>query len=148
MGFEEGKSDPVWLILTNFPVPPMTVRPTVSFGSDRSEDDITAKLIDMIKANELLKRTKAQGAGTHLTMELANLVQYHIYTICDNNIQSLPQATTKSKKPIASIRERLKGKEGRLRGHLMGKRVDFGARTVIGGDPMLEIDQVGVPRSV
>jgi DNA-directed RNA polymerase II subunit RPB1 len=40
------------------------------------------------------------------------------------------------------------GKEGRLRGHLMGKRVDFGARTVIGGDPMLEIDQVGVPRSV
>ena len=70
MGFEEGKSDPAWLILTNFPVPPMTVRPTVSFGSDRSEDDITAKLLDLIKANELLKRTKAQGAGTHLTLEL------------------------------------------------------------------------------
>eukprot|EP00392_Amoebophrya_sp_AT5.2_P004718 g4726.t1 len=148
MGFIPGKSDPAWLILTAFPVPPPPVRPTVSFGTDRSEDDLTAKLIDLLRANLTLKQMLEQGSGKHVCQEFANLLQYHIYTLCDNNIQSLPQATTKSRKPIKSIRERLKGKEGRLRGHLMGKRVDFSARTVIGGDPMLDIDQVGVPRSI
>ncbi len=148
MGFIPGKSDPAWLILTVFPVPPPPVRPTVSFGTDRSEDDLTAKLLDLLKANLTLKQQLQMGSGKHVCQEFANLLQYHIYTLCDNNIQSLPQATTKSRKPIKSIRERLKGKEGRLRGHLMGKRVDFSARTVIGGDPMLDIDQVGVPRSI
>ena len=54
----------------------------------------------------------------------------------------------KSGRPIKALRARLKGKEGRLRGNLMGKRVDFSARTVITGDPHLELDEVGVPRSV
>lgn len=51
-------------------------------------------------------------------------------------------------KKIKSIRSRLKGKEGRLRGNLMGKRVDFSARTVITPDPNLELDQLGVPKSI
>lgn len=54
----------------------------------------------------------------------------------------------KSGKPLKSIKARLKGKEGRIRGNLMGKRVDFSARTVITPDPNLRIDQVGVPRSI
>jgi DNA-directed RNA polymerase II subunit RPB1 len=101
-----------------FPVPPMAVRPTVAFGSDKSEDDLTMKLLDIVKANEMLKKCMQQGAGSHICDELTHLLQYHIYTICDNGIKSLPQATTKSKKPIVSIRERLKGKEGRLRGEI------------------------------
>ena len=56
--------------------------------------------------------------------------------------------TTGAGRPVKAVRARLKGKEGRLRGNLMGKRVDFSARTVITGDPNLELDQVGVPRSI
>ena len=66
----------------------------------------------------------------------------------DNDIAGIPQAMQKSGRPIKAIRARLKGKEGRLRGNLMGKRVDFSARTVITGDPNLQLDEVGVPRSI
>ena len=66
----------------------------------------------------------------------------------DNDIAGIPQALQKSGRPVKAIRARLKGKEGRLRGNLMGKRVDFSARTVITGDPNLQLDQVGVPRSI
>lgn len=66
----------------------------------------------------------------------------------DNDIAGIPQALQKSGRPVKAIRARLKGKEGRLRGNLMGKRVDFSARTVITGDPNLELDEVGVPRSI
>ena len=66
----------------------------------------------------------------------------------DNDIAGIPQALQKSGRPVKSIRSRLKGKEGRLRGNLMGKRVDFSARTVITGDPNLELDEVGVPKSI
>jgi len=66
----------------------------------------------------------------------------------DNNLAGMPQAMQKSGRPLKSIRQRLKGKEGRIRGNLMGKRVDFSSRTVITGDPNISIDEVGVPRSI
>jgi DNA-directed RNA polymerase beta' subunit len=66
----------------------------------------------------------------------------------DNDIAGLPQAKQKTGRSIKAIRARLKGKEGRLRGNLMGKRVDFSARTVITGDPNLDLDEVGVPYTI
>lgn len=66
----------------------------------------------------------------------------------DNDLPGQPQALQKSGRPVKSIRARLKGKEGRLRGNLMGKRVDFSARTVITGDPNIALDEVGVPYSI
>jgi DNA-directed RNA polymerase II subunit RPB1 len=66
----------------------------------------------------------------------------------DNEMAGQPQALQKSGRPLKSIRARLKGKEGRLRGNLMGKRVDFSARTVITGDPNISVDEVGVPKSI
>ena len=66
----------------------------------------------------------------------------------DNGIADIPRALREPGHPAKAIRARLKGKEGRLRGNLMGKRVDFSARTVITGDPNLELDEVGVPRSI
>jgi DNA-directed RNA polymerase II subunit RPB1 len=74
--------------------------------------------------------------------------QYHVVTYMDNDFAGVPTAKQKGGRPIKAIRARLKGKEGRLRGNLMGKRVDFSARTVITGDPNLDLDQVGVPRSI
>lgn len=66
----------------------------------------------------------------------------------DNDISGIPQALQSSGRPVKAIRSRLKGKEGRLRGNLMGKRVDFSARTVITGDPNIMLDEVGVPKSI
>ena len=68
--------------------------------------------------------------------------QYHVATFTDNEIPGFPRATQKSGRPLKSVKQRLKGKEGRIRGNLMGKRVDFSARTVITPDPNLGIDQV------
>ena len=66
----------------------------------------------------------------------------------DNELLGIPQITTRSGRPLKTIQQRLKGKEGRIRGNLMGKRVNFSARTVITADPNLGIDQARVPRSV
>ncbi|GMG56485.1 unnamed protein product [Ambrosiozyma monospora] len=88
------------------------------------------------------------GSPQHVISEFEALLQYHVATYMDNDIAGQPQALQKSGRPIKSIRARLKGKEGRLRGNLMGKRVDFSARTVISGDPNLDLDQVGVPKSI
>eukprot|EP00352_Strombidinopsis_acuminata_P001830 CAMPEP_0176383234 /NCGR_PEP_ID=MMETSP0126-20121128/33334_1 /TAXON_ID=141414 ORGANISM="Strombidinopsis acuminatum, Strain SPMC142" /NCGR_SAMPLE_ID=MMETSP0126 /ASSEMBLY_ACC=CAM_ASM_000229 /LENGTH=211 /DNA_ID=CAMNT_0017748167 /DNA_START=32 /DNA_END=667 /DNA_ORIENTATION=- len=66
----------------------------------------------------------------------------------DNRMPGNQVQKHKSGKPLKSIRERLKGKEGRLRGNLMGKRVDFSARTVITPDPNLKLDELGVPHKV
>ena len=72
-------------------------------------------------------------------------MQYYVATVMDNEIQGQPTQKHKSGKPLKAIRARLRGKEGRLRGNLMGKRVDFSARTVITPDPILRLDQLGVP---
>jgi len=78
---------------------------------------------------------------------LRNL-QLLVATLMDNNIQDQPRQKHTSGKPIKDIRSRLKGKEGRVRGNLMGKRVDFSARTVITPDPILKLDQLGVPELI
>ncbi|KAI8912631.1 DNA-directed RNA polymerase II largest subunit [Gorgonomyces haynaldii] len=149
MGLSPQFARPEWMIITVLPVPPMPVRPSISMeGMGRGEDDLTHKLADIIKANITLRRHEADGAPTHIIKELENLLQYHVATYMDNDISGIPASQQKSGRPIKSIRARLKGKEGRLRGNLMGKRVDFSARTVITGDPNLSIDQVGVPRSI
>ena len=149
LGFNEEFSRPEWMILTVLPVPPPPVRPSISFNeSQRGEDDLTFKLADILKANISLETLEHNGAPHHAIEEAESLLQFHIATYMDNDIAGQPQALQKSGRPVKSIRARLKGKEGRIRGNLMGKRVDFSARTVISGDPNLELDQVGVPRSI
>merc|ERR1719409_734522 len=69
-------------------------------------------------------------------------------TFVDNLIPGQEPATTRTGRPLKSISQRLKGKEGRIRGNLMGKRVDFSARTVITPDPNLMLDELGVPWSI
>lgn len=71
-----------------------------------------------------------------------------MYNTIEKKLFYILRAMQKSGKPLKSIKARLKGKEGRIRGNLMGKRVDFSARTVITPDPNLRIDEVGVPRTI
>ncbi|KAJ0410245.1 hypothetical protein P43SY_002577 [Pythium insidiosum] len=89
-----------------------------------------------------------KGEPSHIIEQFEQLLQFHLGTFLNNEQPGLPQAQQRSGKPLKTLRQRLRGKEGRIRGNLMGKRVDFSARTVITADPNLEIDQVGVPRSI
>ncbi|SBS84689.1 DNA-directed RNA polymerase II subunit RPB1, putative [Plasmodium malariae] len=148
LGFNSDRCIPSSLILTYIPIPPPCARPYVQYGNQRSEDDLTLKLLDIVKTNIQLKKQTDRGAKSHVLQDLCSLLQFHITTLFDNDIPGMPIATTRSKKPIKAIKTRLKGKEGRLRGNIMGKRVDFSARTVITGDPNLNIDYIGVPKSV
>lgn len=152
MGLNADYARPEWMILTVLPVPPPAVRPSVSVDGTnqgmRSEDDLTYKLSDIIRANSNVRRCEQEGSPQHVVAEFEALLQFHVATYMDNDIAGQPKALQKSGRPVKAIRARLKSKEGRLRGNLMGKRVDFSARTVITGDPNLSLDEVGVPRSI
>ncbi|KAF2483600.1 hypothetical protein BDY17DRAFT_150835 [Neohortaea acidophila] len=149
LGLNADYARPEWMVLTVLPVPPPAVRPSVSVDGTsqgmRSEDDLTYKLSDIIRANSNVRRCEQEGSPQHVVDEFFQLLQYHVATYMDNDIASVPKAIQKSGRPVKAIRARLKSKEGRLRGNLMGKRVDFSARTVITGDPNLDLDEVGVP---
>ncbi|KAF2493947.1 DNA-directed RNA polymerase II largest subunit [Lophium mytilinum] len=152
LGLNADYARPEWMIISVLPVPPPPVRPSISVDGTgqgmRGEDDLTYKLGDIIRANGRVRECIQEASPQHITEEYENLLQYHVATYMDNDIAGVPQALQKSGRPLKTIRGRLKGKEGRLRGNLMGKRVDFSARTVITGDPNLSLDEVGVPRSI
>ncbi len=137
---------PEWGILTLLLVPPVTVRPSITLESgERSEDDLTHKLSDIIRANQRLWENLNAGAPEVIIEDLWDLLQYHITTFFDNSIVKIPPARHRSGQPLKTITERIKGKEGRIRHNLAGKRVNFSARTVISPDPSLKINEVGVP---
>ena len=142
---------PEFLICTVFPVPPPSVRPSVRNDTgQRCEDDLTHKLCDIIKTNNTLKqKVNSSGARTFEQLNQINywytLLQYHVATFVDNCIPGMPPAKQRTGRPLRSLTERLKSKEGRVRGNLMGKRVDFSARSVITPDPNIDIDELGVP---
>ncbi|KAG5670017.1 hypothetical protein PVAND_000304 [Polypedilum vanderplanki] len=149
LGMDPKFARPDWMIVSVLPVPPLPVRPAVvMFGATKNQDDLTHKLADIIKANNELKKNETSGAAAHVIAENIKMLQFHVATFVDNDMPGMPRAMQKSGKPLKAIKARLKGKEGRIRGNLMGKRVDFSARTVITPDPNLRIDQVGVPRSI
>lgn len=150
LGLNSRWSRPEWLILTLLPVPPPPVRPSVMQGSMRAEDDLTNKLGDIVKMNNFLRDLESRGSPAHALQEQQNLVQYHVATYMNNTSPGIPPATVRgsSDRALKSIGQRFKGKEGRVRGNLMGKRVDFSARTVITPDPNLELYEVGVPYSI
>lgn len=152
MGLNVDYARPEWMIITVLPVPPPPVRPSISMDGTgngiRNEDDLTYKLGDIIRANSNVKQSIREGSPQHILRDFEELLQYHVATYMDNDIAGQPRALQKSGRPVKAIRARLKGKEGRLRGNLMGKRVDFSARTVITGDANLSLDEVGVPRSI
>ncbi|MEM3351312.1 MAG: DNA-directed RNA polymerase subunit A' [Saccharolobus sp.] len=149
MGYDPKSSRPEWMILTVIPVPPITIRPSIMIESGiRAEDDLTHKLVDIVRINERLKESIDAGAPQLIIEDLWDLLQYHVATYFDNEIPGLPPSKHRSGRPLRTLAQRLKGKEGRFRGNLSGKRVDFSSRTVISPDPNISIDEVGVPEIV
>ena len=152
MGIDPEKSHPKDMIHKVFPVPPVQVRPSVRgdfMGGSTMEDDLTHKLADIVKSNNLIQKQKdnANGHSNKFNKDRVHLLQYHIATYFDNDAVTLGKGDPKGK-PFKALAPRLKSKEGRFRGNLMGKRGDFSARTVITSDPTIEINEVGVPMHV
>ncbi|MFH1126119.1 MAG: DNA-directed RNA polymerase subunit A' [Candidatus Altiarchaeota archaeon] len=140
------KIRPEWMILHVIPVLPITARPSITLEStDRSEDDLTHKLVDILRINQRLEENINSGAPQLIIEDLWDLLQYHVATYFDNGITGIPPARHRSGRPLKTIAQRLKGKEGRFRNNLSGKRVNFSARTVVGPDPNISINEVGVP---
>lgn len=147
LGFHRKYNRPEWMICTVLPVPPPAVRPSVRTDTGlRSEDDLTHKLCDIVKNNNTLKAKIEKGSSKDQVVDIATQVlQYHVATFIDNNIPGISPAHQRTGRLLKSLTERLKSKEGRIRGNLMGKRVDFSARSVITPDPNISIDELGVP---
>lgn len=149
LGFPKDVNRPESLLCTVFPVPPPSVRPSVRNDTgQRCEDDLTHKLCDIIKTNNTLKQKISKNASKEHIDYWVSLVQYHVSTFVDNQLPGVPPAKQRTGRPLRSVTERLKSKEGRIRGNLMGKRVDFSARSVITPDPNISIDEVGVPMKI
>jgi DNA-directed RNA polymerase II subunit RPB1 len=146
LGLSSSWCRPEWLICTVLPVPPPSVRPSVQQdNSQRMDDDLTHKLSEIVKYNNDLRNKIEKNNSPDIISDWTNILQYHVATMIDNQIPQVSPATHRSGRPLKAIVERLKGKEGRIRNNLMGKRVDFSARSVITPDSQIELDQLGVP---
>jgi DNA-directed RNA polymerase II subunit RPB1 len=164
MGFSPEYSHPKNFIQPVLLIPPSVIRPSIP-GS-RIQDDLTIKLREIYNANEALKKTilritnqetsqlqsidriaNDRAALSDFLSDLQEL-QYHAATLINNEIRGQKTDRQRSGAPIKSLTTRLKGKEGRFRWNLMGKRVDWSARSVISPDPNIDIDEVGVPYEV
>ena len=149
MGFSPTWSRPDWMVCQVLAVPPPAVRPSVKHDAQqRSEDDISHIIVNMIKANKTLQEKIAQNAPANVIDDWTTVLQYYIATAIDNKIPGVASVAQRSGRPLKSIRERLNGKGGRVRGNLMGKRVDFSARSVITPDPNLSIKELGIPLKI
>jgi DNA-directed RNA polymerase subunit A' len=149
LGINPKVARPEWTILTVLPVPPVTMRPSIILeNGQRSEDDLTHKLVDIIRINQRFKENQDAGAPQLIIEDLWELLQYHLTTYLDNEVAGCPPARHRSGRPLKTLSQRLKGKDGRFRGSLSGKRVNFSSRTVISPDPNLSIGEVGVPIAI
>ena len=151
MGFHPKWSRPEWMILTVLPVPPPSVRPSVKYDAQqRSEDDLTHIYSNIEKCNTILKEKLADPAQVNSnTVDKFYLsLQYYVAAVVNNKMKGMEPMFQRSTRPLQCIMDRLNTKYGRIRGNLMGKRVDFSARSVITGDPNLSIRQLGVPMKI
>jgi DNA-directed RNA polymerase beta' subunit len=146
MGLSRYWCRPDWMICTILAVPPPQVRPSVvQDNNQRSEDDLTHKLFEIIKNDKTLQLKIENNASRSVIDEWANVVQYHVATLVNNQIPGVAPSAQRSGRPLKSIQERLGSKEGRIRFNIQGKRVEFSARSVITPDPNISIEELGVP---
>ncbi|MBI2670886.1 DNA-directed RNA polymerase subunit A' [Candidatus Woesearchaeota archaeon] len=149
LGLNPEVARPEWIILTVLPIPPVTTRPSITLETgERSEDDLTHKLGDIVRINQRLFENINAGAPEVIIEDLWELLQYHVTTFFDNEVTQVPPARHRSGQPLKTLTERIKSKEGRFRHNLAGKRVNYAARTVISPDPKLKFNEVGIPKIV
>ena len=149
MGFSRHWCRPDWMICTVLPIPPPQVRPSViQDNNQRSEDDLTHKLFEIIRMNKVLQEKIDKNSARNQIEEYTDVLQYHIATLVDNKIPGVAPSAQRGGRPLKSIQQRIGGKEGRVRYNIQGKRVEQSARTVITPDPNISIAEVGVPMKI
>ena len=149
MGFSPVWSRPEWMICTVLPVAPPAVRPSVRHDAQqRSEDDLTHIYCNIIKTNNDLINKLKENAASNAVEGLTTMLQYFVAMIVNNKVKGSEPMAQRTGRPLQCIMGRINTKYGRIRGNLMGKRVDFSARSVITGDPNLSIRQLGVPMKI
>jgi DNA-directed RNA polymerase II subunit RPB1 len=149
LGFSSKFSRPDWMICTVLAVPPLTVRPSVVMDDNqRMEDDLTHKLNDIARNNQRLRDKIDKGDSADIIDKYTDILQFDVATYVDNDIKGLPPAAQRSGRPLKTLKSRLGAKTGRVRGNLMGKRVDFSARSVITPDSNIDVDELGVPEEI
>jgi DNA-directed RNA polymerase beta' subunit len=149
LGMNPKWARPEWMIFTKLPVPPPSLRPSIKSETAKHEDDLVVAFMDIIKHNTELEKVIDQGNKKTIDT-YQNLVNLYINAMISGKgvgNDSLVAFSTGGK-PLKSIKDRLWSKDGRMRGNLMGKRVDFSARTVITPEPNISVDQLGVPLEI
>ncbi|NBR60512.1 DNA-directed RNA polymerase subunit A' [bacterium] len=149
LGFDPQYSHPAWMVCTVLAVPPLTVRPPVVMDDNqRMDDDLSHKLIDIVRSNQKLRDQIDKGQSRDYIEQHTALLEFHVATYVDNDIKGMPPAAQRSGRPLKTLKSRLGAKTGRVRGNLMGKRVDFSARSVITPDANIDVDELGVPEEI
>ena len=149
MGFSPIWSRPDWMVCQVLAVPPPAVRPSVKHDAQqRSEDDLSHILNNIWKTNKTLQEKMQNNAPANVIDDWTTVLQYYVATQVDNKIPGVASVAQRSGRPLKSIKDRLNGKGGRMRGNLMAKRVDFSARSVITADPNISIRELGIPMKI
>ncbi|KAJ9527506.1 hypothetical protein QJQ45_025764, partial [Haematococcus lacustris] len=137
---------PEHLVISHMAVPPVCIRPSVEMDGASNEDDITMKIMQIIEVNNVLRSGLEKGLPITNLMENWDFLQVQCAMLVNSELPGLPAQYLTPGRPQRGFVQRLKGKQGRFRGNLSGKRVDFSGRTVISPDPNLQINQVCVPQ--
>lgn len=156
LGFNPETSRPEWMMITVMPVPPINMRPSVIDENDKtSDDDITQSFHNIIKHANLLRdkldeldKVNATKTDRDAIKSGWDTLQWYIATLIDNETNAYPHVTNRAHRPLNTIKGRHRGKSGRPRANLQGKRTNFSSRSVITADPNLSIAEVGVPMSI
>lgn len=146
LGLDPSEGRPEMFLWQYLPAPPVCIRPSVAQDNSSTEDDLTTKLAEIVHVSGLIRAALQKGVAIGTIMEQWEYLQLQIAMYVNSDVPGLSQPGFG--KSVRGFCQRLKGKQGRFRGNLSGKRVDFSGRTVISPDPNLGVDQVAVPQLV
>ena len=146
--FRESGNKPEWMIMTVIPVIPPDIRPMVQLDGGRfATSDMNDLYRRIINRNNRLKRLLELGAPDIIVRNEKRMLQEAVDALIDNGRRGRP-VTGPGNRPLKSLSDMLKGKQGRFRQNLLGKRVDYSGRSVIVVGPELKIYQCGLPKEM
>ena len=146
--FRKSKNRPEWMVLDVVPVIPPELRPMVQLDGGRfATSDLNDLYRRIINRNNRLKKIKELNAPESIVNHEKRLLQEAVDALIDNGRRARP-VTGSNNRPLKSLSDMLKGKEGRFRKNLLGKRVDYSGRSVIVVGPHLNLHQCGLPKEM
>lgn len=137
---------PEKLIISTIPVPPLPIRPSVKVdgGTTSNENDVTLRLAEIVRMNAVVNSALSEPVGNKSHLDSWQHLQFSVALYINSDVR-VPPPFGEGSKPMSGLVQRMKGKQGRFRGNLSGKRVEYTGRTVISPDPNLKITEVAIP---